>query len=111
MNRSLQPSGYYHATPEDSDVKRFTSEEFRRAQRCASFVGAAILWRTIERRVDPDPQTRFHAMGLLQELAKLSLQDCRGMALSPQHRECLEFCGMKPRGVRPPGSLAQEAEQ
>jgi hypothetical protein len=89
-------------------AQRYTSENFRRIQRCSSFIGAVSSWRMIERLADPEQQTRRHALDLLKELARLSFIDCGGQAFSPQHADCLDYCGMKARGMHPPGVLAEE---
>ena len=89
-------------------TKRFSAEEFRRVMRSSNFVGSVSFWRALERLADPECLTRFHAMGFLQELGQRSLEDCEGLAYSPQHAACLEYCGFPPDGVRPPGSSVIE---
>jgi hypothetical protein len=69
--------------------------------RCSNFVGAVAFWRSVEKLAAPERRTRFHALGVLREFARLSFEDCAGFAFSPQHAECLEYCGFAPIGVRP----------
>ncbi len=98
---------------EECDVnttKRFHAEEFRRVQRSSNFFGAVAFWRAIERLADPEPQTRFHAMGVLRALAESQFQDCGGVALTPQYAEAFRYCGLR-AAVRAPGALAKESER
>lgn len=98
------------ALAEKSGTKRFTEEEFRMAMRSSSFTGAVAFWRSLEQLACPESITRMHAMGVLKEMARQAYEDCRGHAYSPQQLECLEYCGLKPKGVRLPGSAITEAQ-
>jgi hypothetical protein len=89
-------------------AKRFTDAEFRRIQKSSFFVGAVAFWRQVERLAGPESRTRLHAQGVLAEMARQSLEDCAGLAYSPQHAECLAYCGFPPAGMRLPGSSALE---
>jgi hypothetical protein len=55
--------------------------------RSSNFIGAVTFWRSLERLADPEPRTRFQAMCVLQELAKLAYANCGGLAFSPQEAE------------------------
>src|SRR5215831_18628228 len=96
------------ASDDQRNTKCFTSEEFRRVQRSIFFLGCVSFWRQLECLSDPESRTRFHAMGVLREMARSSLADCEGAAYSPEHAEALAFCGFAPAGVRSPGSSALE---
>ena len=70
----------------------------------AGFVASS---KSVEKLAAPEQPTRFHALGVLREVARRSFEDCAGFAFedcagfafSPQHAECLEYCGIKPIGV------------
>src|SRR6516225_4770922 len=64
----------------------------------AGFVASS---KSVEKLAAPEQPTRFHALGVLREFARRSFEDCAGFAFSPQHAECLEYCGIKPIGVPP----------
>jgi hypothetical protein len=93
--------------PDGAESKQFTSESFHRIQRASSFIGAVAFWRMLENLDRPKESTRRHAKELLGQLAKRGFEDCHGWAISPQHKECLMFCGVVPIGVRGPGSMAE----
>jgi hypothetical protein len=88
----------------EQGTKTFSATEFREVMRTSSFIGAVTFWRALERLADPESRTRLLAMALLAELARSSFAACEGMAYSPQQAECFEYCGLTPRGMRPPGS-------
>lgn len=90
----------------DSGSKRFSAAEFRNVMRSANFLGAVAFWRGLE-KYHPDSVTALHAMNILRILAESRVKDCHGLAYSPQEAECLEYCGLKPVGVMPPGSAGQ----
>jgi hypothetical protein len=87
--------------------RSFTVEEFGQIQRAQSFIGSVKFWHSLDRLANPEPETRFHARLLLQKLAELAYADCGGHAYSPQHGECLTFCGLRPLTIRPPGSVGK----
>jgi hypothetical protein len=41
---------------------------------------------------------------VLRQLAELAYADCGGRPFSPQQAECLEYCGLVPKGIRPGGT-------
>jgi len=92
---------------ESEQTQSFTYQEFGRIMRCSNFIGAVAFWRSLERLTVPEESTRSHALGVLRELARRSFEDCAGFPFSPQHAECLEYCGFAPIGVRSPGSATQ----
>ena len=75
----------HDASDDQRNTKCFTSDEFRRVQRSMFFLGCVSFWRQLERLSDPEPFTRLHAMGVLREMARSSLEDCEGLAFSLQH--------------------------
>ena len=46
-------------------------------------------------------------LGVLKEMAWQADEDCGGLAYSPAEFECLEYCGLKPNGIRPPGAVVK----
>jgi hypothetical protein len=92
---------------EDGQTKQFTAAEFGKVMNASHFVGAVAFWRALERLANPDPHTRFHAMGVLQELARMAFADCGGVAVSPQEAECFAYCGYRSVEIRSPGELAR----
>jgi hypothetical protein len=88
-------------------TKAFSTTEFREVMRTSSFIGAVTFWRALEHLADPEPRTRLRAMGFLAELARSSFAACGGIAYSPQQAECFEYCGLKPIGIRVPGSVGE----
>ena len=87
-------------------TKRFTDEELRQAMRSSSFTGAVTFWKSLEQLAIPESITRMHAMGVLKVMARQAYEDCGGHAYSPQQFECLEYCGLKPKGIRLAGQRA-----
>jgi hypothetical protein len=96
------------AVAEKSATKRFTDEEFRQAMHSSFFTGAVTFWKSLEQLASPESITRMHAMGVLKVMALQAYEDCNGHSYSPQQLECLEYCGLKPKGVRPPGAGIEE---
>src|SRR5215471_18582403 len=94
------------ASDNPRNTKCFTECEFRRVQRSIFFLGCVSFWRQLERLSNPEARTRLHAMGVLRDMARASLEDCEGLAFSLQHAEALGYCGFAPAGVRSPGSSA-----
>jgi hypothetical protein len=72
-------------------TKQFTAQEFGKVLRSCNFVGAVVFWRALERLAAPDPHIRFHAMGVLRDLAERAFDDCLGFAFSPQEAECFRY--------------------
>jgi hypothetical protein len=95
-------------TDREQAAKQFTEGEFYQIMRSNNFIGAVAFWRALERLAGPESQTCCHAMGILRELAGRAFDYCQGWAFSPQQAECLRYCGVKPVGVRPPGSAARD---
>jgi hypothetical protein len=89
-------------------VRSFSAAEFVRIMHCESLVGALAFWRALQRLAKPDGLVCFHARGILTEWARRSLEECRGLALSPQHGEALRYCGLEPVRVAAPGELGSE---
>jgi hypothetical protein len=94
--------------PSDETTKRLTEDEFRRVMRSANFVGAVAFWQHLERLADPESRTCLHTLGVLTEIGRRAFDDCGGYAYSPQQRECFEYLGFEPLGIRSPGSCVQE---
>jgi len=91
---------------EREQVRSFTPTEFLILP-SEHLVSAFAFWRALERLAQPEARVCFHARGVLMELARKSFEECRGVALSPQHGEALRYCGFAPIGVRSPGSATQ----
>jgi hypothetical protein len=79
--------------------------------RSCNFVGACAFWRALDRLAHPEPLTRFHAIGVLQEFARKAFDKCHGVAYSPQEAECFEFCGLTPLGILSTGSLGRASAE
>jgi hypothetical protein len=88
--------------------KYFTAIEFDHIMRAHAFTGACIFWRRLERDTSPGWRLSNHALAILRELGQQVLDDCDGRVFSPQQRDCLEYLGLGPVGVRGPGECAHE---
>jgi hypothetical protein len=47
----------------------------------------------------------------LRFMAERSWEECEGWPYSPAQAQCLEYCGLQPRGVRSPGSSAMSTDR
>jgi hypothetical protein len=79
--------------------------------RSANFVGAVMFWRQLELLAAPDWHTSLHARAVLKEFAQRPYADCDGYAYSPVEAGCFEYCGLEPKGVRPPGACGEDDQQ
>jgi hypothetical protein len=69
-------------------------------QRAASFVGAVAFLRQLERvAAPPEWRTRNHVICVVEEIAKLAHEDCRGAPFSPEEAECFRYLGLQPLSV------------
>jgi hypothetical protein len=89
----------------DQTARSFTAEEFGQILRAQSFIASVAFWRDLDRLAQPDAETCSYAMGILHQIAERAFADCSGHALSPQHDECLRFCGLVPKSIRSSGSV------
>lgn len=102
--------GGFGSVAEVEYTKLLTALEFRQVMRASNFIGAVAFWRALERLTQPEPQTRLDAMQILRDLARQAFEDCGRIAFSPQEAECFEYCGLKPLGLRSPGSAGHRAK-
>jgi hypothetical protein len=85
------------------EIKALTGRDLRRILDSTSLVSTVSFWRELERMASP--KQREFAMGLLRALSWLNFESCQGWALSPEHAECLKYCGLTPKGLVPLGSV------
>ena len=97
------------ADPADArTTRRFDQETFRRLMRAQFFLGAVSFWRQLERLAEPEPYTRFHAIGVLTEIARRAYDDCGGHPFSHEQEECFRYLELETLPVRSPGSCARK---
>jgi hypothetical protein len=80
-------------------TQSFSADELRRS---ANFVGAVLFWRELQLLSIPDAHTNLRAQDLLRDLGRRRYADCDGYACSSIEAKCFEYCGLEPKGVRPP---------